>query len=193
MVRQQHGAAMSRPRVLTIAVAVVVLVACFGVGRGMFWLPAIASHHGDGNFQDLSRRAGPFAIPGYCVKMPEFDLGNPHQVEYRLGGLANIGRKCGVHLAIRDHAGWWTDTRHLDGKVKLDLIDSRGYEVVSVTGRLRDYIWWGFSDLHVLYQMDKSFFSPESEQEYRLRFAYEPDPRLAGYKGFVYVRSGGSK
>ena len=27
---------------------------------------------------------------------------------------------------------------------------------MSVSGRLGDYDWWGFSDLHALYQMDKS-------------------------------------
>jgi hypothetical protein len=126
--------------------------------------------------------------------MPEFDLGNPHQAAYRVGGLTNIGRKCGLHLAIHDHDDrWWSDTRHLDGKVKLELIDSKGQIIVSVTGRLGDYIWWGFSDLHVPYQMEKSFFSPDSGEENRIPFAYEPDARLAGYKGFVYVRSGGNK
>lgn len=185
---------MNRRRAMMIAVALLVLFACFGVGKGMFWLPSIACHHGDGDFQDLSRRAGPFAIPGYCVKMPELDLGKPHRAEYRLGGLANIGRKCGVHLAIRDHNDrWWGDTRDVGGKVKLDLVDSQGRTVVSVTGRLGEYIWWGFSDLHVLYQMEKSFFSPDSGEEYSLQFEYEPDPRLEGYKGFVYVRSGGNK
>jgi hypothetical protein len=185
---------MTRRRVFTIVAALLVLFACFDVGKGMFWLPAIASHHGDGEFHDLSRRAVPFAIPGYSVTMPEFDLGKPHRAEYRVGGLANIGRKCGVHLAIRDHNDrWWGDTRDVGGKVKLDLLDSQGRTVVSVTGRLGDYIWWGFSDLHVLYQMEKSFFNPNSDEEYSLRFEYEPDPRLEGYKGFVYVRSGGNK
>jgi hypothetical protein len=41
--------------------------------------------------------------------------------------------------------------------------------------------------------MDESFFRPDSHEEYRLCFSYEPDARLAGYKGFVYFRSGGSK
>jgi hypothetical protein len=184
---------MNRRRVLTIAVVLLVLFACLGVGKGMFWLPAIPNHHGDGEFHNLSRRAGPFAIPGYCVTMPEFDLGKPHKAEYRIGGLANIDRKCGVHLAIRDHNDrWWEHTRDMGGKVKLDLVDSKGRTVVSVTGRLGEYTWWGFSDLHVLYQMEKSFFTPDSGEEYRIQFEYEPDPRLEGYKGFVYVRSGGS-
>jgi len=183
-----------RRKALIITVTLVLVLASFGIGRDWLRLLAIASHHGDGDFQDLSRSVGPLAIPGYCVSMPEFDLGSPQHAVYRFGGLANIGRKCGVHLAIRDHDNrWWTDTRHLDGKVDLDLTDSQGHTVVSVTGRLGDYIWWGFGDLHVLYQIDNSFFTPDSGEEYCLRFAYEPDARLAGYKAFVYVRSGGNK
>lgn len=33
----------------------------------------------------------------------------------------------------------------------------------------------------------------EADEEYRLRLTYAPDPGLAGYKGFVYLSSGGSK
>jgi hypothetical protein len=126
--------------------------------------------------------------------MPEFDLGKPHRAEYRLAGLANIGRNCGVHLAIRDHdRRWWGETRQLEGQLRMEMVNSRGQSVVNVSGRLGDYRWWGFSDLHSLYQIDKSFFIPDSEEEYRLRIFYAPDERLAGYTGFVYVRSGGSK
>jgi len=185
---------MNRRRVLTVAGVLVALFVCFNISWGMFWLPAIASHRGDGIFQNLSHRAGPFAIPGYCISMPEFDLAKPYQVEYRLAGLANIGRKCGVYLAIRDPDDrWGGDTRSLEGNVHIELVDSQGKVVVSVSGRLGDYIWCGFSDLHALYQMDRSFFKPDSKEEYRLRFAYEPDARLAGYKGFMYVWSGGTK
>jgi hypothetical protein len=81
----------------------------------------------------------------------------------------------------------------LDGKVKLELLNSQEEVIVNVKGRLGDYIWWGFDDLHVLYQLDKSYFNPDSDEEYRIRFSYEPDARLTGYKGFVYVRSGGKK
>jgi hypothetical protein len=62
---------MSRRRALTIAVALVVLFACLNIALGMFWLPAIPSHCGDGTFQDLSRRAGPFAMPGYGIRRPQ--------------------------------------------------------------------------------------------------------------------------
>jgi hypothetical protein len=162
----------------------------------MFWLPAIASHRGDGVFQDISWRAGVLAVSGYCISMPEFDLAKPHQAEYGLGGLTNIGRQCGVHLAIRDpdyRWGWDRRAEQLGARVQLELLNSQGQPVVNVSGRLGDYIWSGFRDLDVLYQRDKSFFKPDSTEEYRLRVAYEPDSRLAGFKGLVFVRSGGSK
>lgn len=184
---------MSRRRMLTIAVTATFVLGCFHVGYGMFCLPTIPPHRGDGSFQDLSRRAGPFALPGYCISMAEFDLARSHEAEYHFTALPNIGRKCGVHLAIRDHDGrWWGTTRHLNGKLTLELLNSEGHKVVAAGGRLGDYIWWGFSDLHALYQMEKSFFTPDGKQEYRLRVSYEPDDRLAGYMGFVYVRSGGN-
>jgi hypothetical protein len=185
---------MSRRRVLTMAVATLALFACLNIAFGMLWLPAIPNHRGDGSFQDLSRRAGPFAVPGYSISMPEFDLAKPHEAEYQIAGLANIDRECGVHLAIRDHDGrWWGDTSQLGGKVQIGLVDTDGHVILSLSGRLGDFTWWRFSDLHALYQMDKSFFNPVSAKEYRLRFTYEPDPQLAGYKGFVYIRSGGNK
>ena len=125
--------------------------------------------------------------------MPEFDLANPHQAEYRVAGLTNIGQECGVYLAIRDHDNHWWETGHLDGRLELELLDSQGQSVVKVGGRLGDYTWWGFSDLHVLYQLHKSRFTVNNDEEYRVVIKYLPDARLAGYKGFVYVRSGGGK
>ena len=126
--------------------------------------------------------------------MPELDLGSPVEVEYRLTDLPNIGLPCGVYLGIRDHDnGLWRDTKKFDGKLRLELLDSRRLSVVDVSGRLGDFIWWGFDDRHALYQMDRSFFTPDTDEEYRLRLTYTPDPRLARYKGFVYLWSGGTK
>ena len=128
--------------------------------------------------------------------MPEFDLAKPYKAEYRFARLPNIGPHCGVHLAIRDQNDRLMrerDKKQFDGKVQLDLLNSQDRQVVSVSGRLGDYIWWGFSDLHVLYQLNDSFFYPDTAQEYQLRFSYEPDSRLEGYKGFVYIQSGGHK
>jgi hypothetical protein len=154
----------------------------------------VPSHRGDGTFQDVSWFAGPLPIPGYTVTMPELDLGSPHELEYRLAGLTDIGRPCGVYLVIRDHdRGLGRDTKKFDGELRLELLDSRGLRVVDVSGRLGDFIWWGFDDRHGLYQSDRSFFIPDANEEYRLRLTYAPDPRLAGYKGFVYLKSSAGK
>ena len=192
---------MKRPSALRITLTIAGLAVCFYIGRCMFWLPAIPSHHADGVFEDISRRLNLFAMPGYCIKMPEFDLGKAHQAEYRLGGLTNLGVRCGVHLAIRDpEYRWWgtRDTGELDGKLRLDLLDSKGEVVVRVTDRLGDYTWTGLGGVMWLYKMNRfpkegSFFRPEIDEEYRIRLAYEPDPRLAGYKGFAYVRTARGK
>jgi len=131
---------MSRRGVLII---VIVLIICFYVGRGMFWLPSISSHEGDGTFRDLSHRAGPLAVRGYCISMPEFDLANPYQAEYRLANLPNIGKECGVHLAIRDHDDrLWGETQGFDGRLELEMLDKQRHSVLAVRGRLGDFIWW---------------------------------------------------
>ncbi|HEV7669380.1 MAG TPA: hypothetical protein VGS22_12720 [Thermoanaerobaculia bacterium] len=112
--------------------------------------------------------------------MPELDLSSPHESEYRLTDLPYIGRPCGVYLAIRDHDdGLWRDTKKFDGKLRLELLDSRSQPVVDVSGRLGDFIWSESDDLHALYQRDRSFFTPDPDEEYRLRLTYTPDPRLA--------------
>jgi len=172
-----------------------VVAALLGLGAlGSFcvWscgLPPIPPHRGDGEFRDISHRAGPFPLRGYTVSMPEFDLGQPLEAEYRVAGLAEIGPECGVHLAIRGFNG---SGNGLGGELRLELIDSKERAVVSVAGKLGDYTWWGFNDVNVLYQSGKSFFRPDPQESYRIRFSYTPDPRLAGQKGFVYLRCGGN-
>jgi hypothetical protein len=154
------------------------------------------SHLGDGAFQNLSRRAGPFPIPGYSIRMPEFDLAQPFSAEYRVAGLTDIGRECGVYLAIHDSADHWlrSPTRQLRGNVRLELFDSGGRPVVQVEGELGTFIWMDRGDqpgLHGLYKMDESFFYPRSREEYVLRLSYLPDPKLIGYKGCAYLLCGG--
>jgi hypothetical protein len=159
---------MSRRRVLTLVLAATALIVSLKIAHEMFWMPAIPSHWGDGTFQNISRRAGPFALPGYSISMPDIDLAEPHQAEYRFGELPNVGWDCGVYLAIHDPDGrWLTDANCLDGKLKLALFDSRGQIVVSVSGRLGDYTWFGLGDTHALYKLHGSFFSPDSWRDTR--------------------------
>ena len=149
----------------------------------------VAPHHGDGKFQKLSRWAGPFPLPGYSISMPTFDLGQPFQAEYQVARLTDIGRDCGVHLAVADPQDHWLlhDTRRLEGNLALQLIDSNGVVIVSTSGRLGEYTWMGWNNIHALYQLDRSFFRPNPSERYRLILTYDPDPNLAGYQGFAYL------
>jgi len=183
---------MRKRRAVKIAVMAVLLLGCFFLARRLL-LPPVPSHRGDGNFQDISWWS-PLPIRGYSISMHDLDLATAHQLEYRLSGLTDIGRPCGVYLVILDpDQGLERDTKQFDGHLQLELIDSQNRPVVDVSGRLGDFIWWGWDDRHGLYQLDRSFFTLDEDEEYRLRVSYAPDPRLAGYRGFVYVRSGGIK
>ena len=183
---------MRERRGFKIVVRAALLVGCFFLARRLL-LPPVPSHRGDGNFQDISWW-GPLPIQGYSISMPDLDLAIAHQSEYRLADLTDIGRPCGVYLVIRDpDDGLGRNTKQFDGHLQLAVIDSQNRPVVDVSGRLGDFIWWGWDYRHGLYQLDRSFFTPDEHEEYRLRISYAPDPRLAGYQGFVYVRSGGTK
>ena len=183
---------MRKRRAVKIAVVAVLLLGGFFIARRLL-LPPVPSHRGDGSFEDISWFA-PLPTPGYSITMPELDLASPQQLEYHLADLTDIGRPCGVYLVIRDHNdALRRDTEKFDGNLRFELLDSQNRPVVDVSGRLGDFIWWGSDDRHGLYQHERSFFAPDADEEYRLRVSYEPDPRLAGYKGFVYVQSGGTK
>src|SRR5262249_17068070 len=122
-------------------------------------------------------------------------LSKPHSAEYRLTKLPQGRQECGIYLAISDpDRTWWnSDTKGLGGEVRFEMIDSKGNAVVSVRGRLGDYIWSGSGEFRTLYQMDKSFFVTDNDESYYLRFSYEPEPRLASHQGLVYLRCGGRK
>lgn len=149
-------------------------------------------HRGDGTFKDLSGFIGPTYIRGYSIRMPEFDLAEAHEAEYQVSQLRDIGYDCKVFLAIdaSTRVGEYQDD--VDGYLDLELRDSQDNVVMSVQGRLGDFIWACGGD-YKLYQLDKSSFSPDPREDYTLRISYSPDARLNGLKGAVLLRSGGGK
>jgi hypothetical protein len=64
---------------------------------------------------------------------------------------------------------------------------------LSTRGGLQNYICFESNDLHAFYRLNESFFAPSGDDEYTVRLSYEPDGQLAGYRGYCYLRSGGSK
>jgi len=181
---------MRKRRRVKIAIAACLLLGGFFIARHLL-LPPVPAHRGDGSFRDTSFFFWVLPIRGYSITMPEFDLSQPIEAEYRLASLTDIGKECGVYLAIRDRQ-WSGETKQIGGQLRFELLDSQGHVVTDVSGRLGEF-WWATSGRRSeLYQLDKSFFTPRSGEEYRLRLFYTPDPSLVGHKGFVYLRSGGS-
>ncbi len=177
---------------------------CAFLGYDCFVRPSVRlhqiqshSHQGDGVFEDLSWRAGIFPITGYSIRFTEFDLGREYEASFRFSHVPNIGKACGVYLAIRDSDGYWLFDRHIkqlqQGTMQLELLDSRGAMIAQTGGKLKDCNWYSCRDFHGLYRQQESFFTPRTDEEYTLRIAYHPDPKLASYKGFGHLLCGGSK
>ncbi len=173
-----------------LAAGIATLSFCAWFSWESFVLRPVPPHQGDGEFEDLSFRYGPFAVRGYSISMPAFDLGDSFKAEYRISGLTQIRQKCGVYLAVRDpqFIGFAAD----GGELHFEVTDSMGRSVVKVGGNLSEFIHWQAGDeFHGFYQMEKSFFNPDRREEYRIRISYTAGRKLAGHKGFVYVRCGG--
>lgn len=157
-----------------------------------FVFRSVAPHQGDGEFENLSRRFGPFALSGYGIDMPEFDLGKPFEGEYKVAGLARLHRRCGVYLATRDAR---FDRSAKGGNLRLEVTDSTGQSLVAVSGDLHSYICWSQysrdSEIHGFYRLEDSFFFPNPHETYRIKVSYAPCPSLVQYKGFVHLRCGG--
>ena len=172
-----------------------VVVAVLGVGvaiaKSLFWMPAVLPHRGDGAFANISQRVGPLAVPGYSIAMPEFDLTKPFQAEYRIANMPDIGRECGVYLAFHD-----SDHKYWDGpgsgRIEIELVDSRRTSIIKVAGGTEHFIWYGFQDIHAAYQLHRSFFAPNVDEEYTVRVSWEPGTLAAPFKGFIYLECGGS-
>lgn len=184
---------MSSAPASRVAITAFALLSLAVAGCGRLPSAPLAAHRGDGAFRDESGRIGPVFVQGYTISMPEFGLGRPHEAEYRLAELPEIEKGCGIYLAIVHEQGTplLEDKQELDGKLEFELLDSDGGLVSSVAGRLGDYIW-AHGGNYELYQMDKSFFLPDREKDYTLRVRYSPDANLAGMRGFVWLRCGGS-
>jgi hypothetical protein len=181
---------MRRRTAIKLAATGAVLLCSFLIVQQVFF-PRPLSYRGDGSFRQSS--GGLFQSRQYDVTMPEFDLSEPQHAEYRFALLGNIPEACGVYLVIdeRDH-DLWNHSKEFDGQLQLDVLDSKGQEVVHVGGRLGDFIWWWETGGRCgLWQTGKSSFMPKTHEEYRVRISYTPDPRLAGHKGFVYLWSRG--
>lgn len=136
---------------------------------------------------------------GYSVTFPEFDMGREYKASFQFSRFPTIGRKCGVYLAFHDPSNYFNAiskrerAKLLEATVRIELLDDSGQRAVDIEGKLQDFVWYGFKDLHALYLTDRSFFTPDTSREYLLRVRYRPDERLAQFRGFAYLECDGGK
>jgi hypothetical protein len=82
----------------------------------------------------------------------------------------------------------------LTATVEITVTDQNGEVVCEVKQPVGKMIWAteGGRDTSGLYDIDKSFFKPKRGGRYKIRINYQPDAALAGMKGYLYIRCGGS-
>ena len=182
-----------------VAIGVTLVVAAVLNYQVFVPMRPLRPHRGDGAFRDLSRRVNGWPYYGYGIRFRHFDLGEEYHAEFRLTGLPEIGRRCGVCLAIEDPDDRWREKSEKDlrGSVRLELVDRRGQPLAQAGGSLLDFNWTTLPVgkgmyARVLYQ-DGSFFKPVAGEEYCVRIAYAPEARLASLRGYAYLECRQSK
>lgn len=184
-------------RLILVVVLGVVVLSFAPIAFGLLAsLDPITPHEGDGVFQDLSRRVGGFAVPGYSISFAEFDLGKEYKGSFQVSSLPGNPKRCGFYLAINDPNDHWFihgANRQLGGYLQLEARDSQGRVVISLGGALREFVWGEWRGAHRLYQSPGSFFRPTKGEEYTFHISYSPDAQLASFTGYGYLESGGSK
>jgi len=195
---------MSRPNWKSVVLVLLALVCALLAWRvhDALAMPDVQPHVGDGKFENHSwrfpwRSIG-LPIPGYFIRFEEIDLANPFEATYRIENLPKLESPVGVYLCIADpdrKLGNDAAREHLKATIELDVTDGKGATVCHVSHPFAEMVWAdpeGGPDSYGLYNLDESFFVPSDGERYQIRLHYTPEPGLAGFKGFVFIRCGGS-
>jgi len=93
-------------------------------------------HVGDGEFQNISKRHGPFVLNGYRVVFEKFDLSKDYENKVSLSRLPEFGfTECRLFFVIDDPEDRITGRHSVSiGRVALELCDSRGNMIAHVKG-----------------------------------------------------------
>jgi hypothetical protein len=166
-------------------------------------LGPLPPHHGDGTFKDISWRFSPdgllsFPLYGYEIVFPTFNLGDKYETEFKMTDLPDIGKDVVVYLCVADPEHRYRSDAARDrliARVQFDISDEYGKLVCHVAKPLAKMYWAdpeGGADCYGLYSLPESVFVSRKGTQYRLHVRYLPDPQLACFRGFVYIRCGGS-
>jgi hypothetical protein len=180
-------------RLITIVTILCIAGIVISYGLRVFRLPTIGTHRGDGTLEDFSRRVGPFAVPGYRIRMETFDLSDAKQAEYHIANMPEIRRDCAIMLGVLPLPAHLGDTGRSKSTLFLEVLDSTGSVVVRSDGRLEEYSVYQSSrnDFSGVFYPQHCFFSPNAREEYTIRILYTPDGSFAEHKAFVLLECGG--
>jgi hypothetical protein len=162
----------------------------------------ITAHVGDGQFRDISWRY-PWVtvgtpVTGYSITFEQFDLSKSYTASYTLEKVPDIGKDVYLYLCVADprHTLRADVTRQrLKAKIHFDVADEHGNSVCHVDKPLAKMYWAdpeGGADCYGLYSLPESVFVSRKGAQYRLHIRYSPDPQISGFRGFVFIRCGGS-
>jgi hypothetical protein len=193
--------AVSKRKKIYLVIGLIALAIIGWFAYSVFAMPRIRPPAGDGTFANHSRRfpwgTVGIPVPGYTIEFEHFDLADPYDATYNVAQLPQIEQWPLVYLCVADPKRLLnTDAaRHrLTAAVEFEITDSKGQSVCRVQQPVAK-MWWsdpeGGRDTYGLY-VDESEFKYDPNEKYRIRVHYTPDPALKGFKGFVFIRCGGS-
>ncbi len=169
-------------------------------------------YSGEGTFKEITKWLPGVKIPGYEIRLPEFDLSSSHEAEYKLGSLPVIpgkGNEIRVAVAITHANAGEAETYTLrsvrqgaglayepanapwTGRLQLTLRDNTGKTIWETAERIESMPlragWLG---------SNRSAWEipPQPNTSFILRIQYEPDNLAAQLprKARLVVRAGGS-
>lgn len=188
-----YGARGCPPRLLAWVFLAVMISGCGRCGWGTYYRRGINGYSGDGKIYDVSQGSGFLGGRGYVIQFPTFDLGERHQAEFQLSHLPTLGNaRAQISLLIEDPT---VEERKgsLHAETTCLLKNSSGTVVAEFSQTLDTLIW--SSPVHgrrghALYNLDRSFFRPQSNTRYTLTVFYSGEPQIKGTTGYFYIWCG---
>ena len=188
-----------KKRIVKIVALLVPALLLAYICSGYYMILDLPPHQGDGDFENIARRHGPFVINGYRINFERIDVSKDYEAKMMFSRLPRFGSKCLLYFVIEDpdhrleEMGRYAFYR---GKVAIEVCDSRGNVVAHVKGRLPELVWSGHLGRHALYPPSMPLpnqFQPDSTEPYTLTISYTGDPGLASFKGCASIQCGGTK
>jgi len=149
------------------------LVGC-GIPAGLLMAWQVKRYSGDGKIQTCSQWFG----AGYQVDFAPFDASHSFIASYRVSALPQVlGRDPMIYLKF-DLDRFFENPDAIKsgttGFFQIDLLNSSGQVVQTASLHTATTIWWGGGKSWGMYDLDKSRFHFDRNENYVLRVSYNP-------------------